>query len=144
MGDPDRLTEVFDELAANSLSWFDKPARTFTIHVSNVLSENIPSSIDTAKTYVLVQVTDNGPGIPLSDKEKVFEAFYSTSTQGTGLGLALVRRIVEGHGGAITECGNPSEGTEFEVYLPIPSKKKVAKTAVAKKKTPKKTKRSSG
>jgi signal transduction histidine kinase len=64
-------------------------------------------------------------GVPLENKAKIFDAFYSTYHHGTGLGLALVRRIVEGHGGTVRECGLPGEGADFEIYLPLAGQKRL-------------------
>jgi len=62
-------------------------------------------------------VTDTGPGIPESIQERVFEPFVTTKVRGVGLGLALTRRIVEDHGGAIG-YDTASGGTTFWIELP--------------------------
>ena len=71
---------------------------------------------------VEIFVRDNGPGIPPKDQEKVFELFerLDTSQPGTGLGLALVRRIVEGHGGEVWIESDGETGTAFHFTLPTP------------------------
>ena len=73
----------------------------------------------------VLQVEDNGPGIPESERELVFQPFYralGTEVDGSGLGLAIVREIVERHRGTVTiEATNPraaSPGTRFTVRLP--------------------------
>ncbi|MHC5012094.1 MAG: sensor histidine kinase [Planctomycetota bacterium] len=68
---------------------------------------------------VLIDVTDDGPGIPEEDRERIFETFVTTKGpgHGTGLGLAISRRIVDAHGGALTlECAEPGR-TTFRVSL---------------------------
>ena len=65
-----------------------------------------------------VTVTDNGPGIPPEDREKLFLPYYSTKRRGSGLGLAIVRRIVAEHGGAIDVADNIPSGTVFTIELP--------------------------
>jgi signal transduction histidine kinase len=73
---------------------------------------------------VLLEVTDHGPGIPLEERELVFEPFARTSARptggerSTGLGLAIVRRIVEGHGGRIELHSEVGAGSTFRVLLP--------------------------
>jgi len=59
----------------------------------------------------LITVTDNGPGIPLDQREKVFVPFYTTKRQGSGVGLTLVRQIASVHGGSVTITDPPGGGT---------------------------------
>jgi signal transduction histidine kinase len=65
-----------------------------------------------------ITVRDSGPGISPADRERVFEPFFSTKTKGTGLGMAIARRIVEAHGGTITVAVNDSPGAAIRVMLP--------------------------
>jgi signal transduction histidine kinase len=69
--------------------------------------------------HVLVEITDDGPGIPREIKSRIFEPFFTTKEvgEGTGLGLDIVRRIVTGHGGEIRVDSVPGE-TSFKVRLP--------------------------
>jgi signal transduction histidine kinase len=66
---------------------------------------------------VLLTVTDDGPGV--TDPELIFEPFYTTRAQGTGLGLAVVARIVRDHGGTVVVRNVPGRGACFEMTLPI-------------------------
>jgi signal transduction histidine kinase len=63
-------------------------------------------------------VLDNGPGLCVEAKRNVFEPFFTTKTKGTGLGMAIARRIVEAHGGNITAGDAASGGAEFVIKLP--------------------------
>jgi len=65
-----------------------------------------------------VSVSDTGEGIAVSDQSHVFEPFFSTKPEGTGLGLALVHRIVQDHGGEIDVHSSPALGTTFNLTLP--------------------------
>jgi len=65
----------------------------------------------------LLAVEDSGPGIPKDLRGKIFEPFVSFRSNGTGLGLALVREIVEAHGGTIV-CTQGTIGARFEMRLP--------------------------
>lgn len=67
---------------------------------------------------VLVEVQDDGPGIPADVREKIFEVFYSNRGGGTGLGLPIARQIVERHGGRIEVVGAAPRGTTFRIRLP--------------------------
>jgi PAS domain S-box-containing protein len=67
---------------------------------------------------VAVEVSDEGPGIPDADLPRIFEPFYTTKATGAGLGLAVVKRIVEDHGGQVSVSSSPS-GTTFRFRLPL-------------------------
>ena len=65
-----------------------------------------------------LQVQDRGPGIEPGEEERIFEPFYTKRVKGTGLGLAVARRIVEGHQGKLTAANRPDGGAVFTVRLP--------------------------
>ncbi len=73
---------------------------------------------------VAVRVSDNGPGIPASEKDKIFRKFVRGSAaktgeiKGTGIGLAMVKHIVDAHGGRILASGEPGRGSTFTILLP--------------------------
>jgi PAS domain S-box-containing protein len=67
----------------------------------------------------VVELEDTGAGIPDEVRERIFEPFFTTKASGTGLGLAVVRRIVEGHGGQVRVRSAPGEGTTFTLLFPL-------------------------
>ncbi|HEX5070817.1 MAG TPA: ATP-binding protein [Vicinamibacterales bacterium] len=73
---------------------------------------------DVRNSLVRLVISDNGPGVPESDRDKLFMPYYSTKGRGSGLGLAIVRRIVVEHGGGIEVSGAQPTGTTFTVELP--------------------------
>ncbi|MEE9263351.1 MAG: HAMP domain-containing sensor histidine kinase, partial [Vicinamibacteria bacterium] len=85
------------------------------------------------KREVLITIADKGPGILAEDLPHVFEPFYRGKTaqagraRGNGLGLALVRQIIEGHGGRITVKSAKGQGTTFSVRLPANSEPRIMK-----------------
>jgi two-component system, NtrC family, nitrogen regulation sensor histidine kinase GlnL len=66
-----------------------------------------------------ILISDNGPGIPEEDLPKIFVPFYTTKTNGTGLGLAVVQKIIVQHGGSIEARNRPEGGAEFILWLPF-------------------------
>lgn len=68
---------------------------------------------------VVLQVADNGPGIPGPEQAKIFDLFYSTRKGGTGLGLAIVKRIAQAHDADLGVSSAPGEGTTLSVALPL-------------------------
>jgi signal transduction histidine kinase len=72
-----------------------------------------------AEGGALLTVSDNGPGIPPERLQEIFQPFVSTKGTGMGLGLAICREIVEGHGGRIDVRSEPGEGTAFRIFLPL-------------------------
>jgi len=124
MIDPDRISECFNELVANASHWFDKEEKIIRVSVNKIPKRKLPDKIDTTKKYLKIQFEDNGVGVPLANKEKIFAPFYTTYPHGTGLGLSLVKWIIEGHGGIIYENGKPGAGARFEILLPVAKKRK--------------------
>ena len=67
----------------------------------------------------LLEIEDTGAGIPEEVRHRIFEPFFTTKASGTGLGLAVVKRIVEGHGGEIAVRSRPGAGTTFSLRFPL-------------------------
>jgi two-component system, NtrC family, nitrogen regulation sensor histidine kinase NtrY len=105
--DPEQIRRVMINLIDNALEAMDHRG---TIEIS--------TQHDPANNLVRVVVADNGPGIPLAERDKLFLPYYSTKKRGSGLGLAIVRRIVAEHGGSIDVTDNAPRGTRFAVELP--------------------------
>jgi PAS domain S-box-containing protein len=107
--DPFRIKQVFQNILDNSISASSESV-CITIRAEEVELEGRPA--------VCIRVRDDGPGLDSEQRERLFDAFFTTKTRGTGLGMAIVKRIVEAHGGRISlgEAGNP--GTELLVTLP--------------------------
>lgn len=79
----------------------------------------VEGTFDRSHGVARVSVHDNGPGVPSDARERVFRPFFTTKKNGTGLGLALVQKIVVTHNGRITVTDSPSGGACFQVTLPI-------------------------
>ena len=75
---------------------------------------------DVEGDLLVIQVEDEGPGVPFELRDRVFESFFTTKATGTGLGLTVCRRIVDDHGGSISlENGSSGRGTSVRVTLPL-------------------------
>jgi signal transduction histidine kinase len=71
-----------------------------------------------AADEVLITVEDSGPGIPESDRDRIFEPWLTTKRHGSGLGLAVVRTILDAHGGSVAVDASPLGGARFQMRLP--------------------------
>ncbi len=72
---------------------------------------------------VEIVISDSGMGMPSHELDKIFEPFYTTKSEGTGLGLAVVQRIIDDHGGAIDAKSKEGQGTTFYIKLPVGNEK---------------------
>ncbi len=68
---------------------------------------------------LVIEVTDNGPGIDIDKKEEIFFPFFTTKRDGTGLGLPIAKKIVEAHRGFLEVLGNREKGVTFRMIIPI-------------------------
>jgi two-component system, NtrC family, nitrogen regulation sensor histidine kinase NtrY len=105
--DPEQIRRVVINLIDNAIEAMDSRGTVI-----------ISTSADTSNSVVRLTVADDGPGIPVGEREKLFLPYYSTKKRGSGLGLAIVRRIVAEHGGSIEVADNEPRGTKFVVEIP--------------------------
>ena len=69
-------------------------------------------------SQLLLSVSDTGPGLPAGNVDQIFSAFFTTKPQGSGMGLAISRSIVESHGGRLWATANDGRGATFHFTLP--------------------------
>ncbi len=110
LGDPSQLRQAFINLLRN--------AKEALGDLRGARPPALALRLAVAGAQARVTITDNGPGIPEAERERIFEAFYTRKAQGTGLGLAIVQEIVGDHEGTIRVARSGPEGTVFEVVLP--------------------------
>jgi signal transduction histidine kinase len=104
--DPDQLGQAVENLVRNA---------------HQAIGENGTIEIYTGRhdDHLEVRVSDDGPGIPPEAQEKLFDIFYTTKEGGSGLGLTIVKQIVEAHGGAVSFDTIEKRGTTFTIALPL-------------------------
>jgi PAS domain S-box-containing protein len=73
----------------------------------------------TDEGHILISVSDSGIGLPAHEAERIYEAFFTTKPQGTGMGLSISRRIIESRGGRLWASNNTGRGTTFQFSLPV-------------------------
>jgi signal transduction histidine kinase len=120
-GDPHQLCQVFTNLVANAFEALDGKGH-ITLTAMTYTPEEDPAfpTPQPPAPLVVVDVADDGPGVPPDLTDKIFDPFFTTKPQGSGLGLAIVSKIVDAHDGRI-DVSSSSAGTRFRVTLPLSS-----------------------
>jgi two-component system phosphate regulon sensor histidine kinase PhoR len=112
MADRQALAEALLDLLNNAYKYTNGEEKRIEVRASR------------AGPTVLLEVADNGPGIPAREQKRIFDKFYRGSEpllrtiEGTGLGLAMVKHIVSGHGGKVTVASDLGKGATFTIALP--------------------------
>jgi two-component system, NtrC family, sensor histidine kinase PilS len=114
MADPDLLHRAVFNLVLNAVQHAGG-AGTVTVSLDRPVSN--PPGVQVPDA-VRIEVTDTGPGVREEDIPRMFDPFFTRRDGGTGLGLAMVHRAVEAHGGAILVDSAPEGGARFTIYLP--------------------------
>lgn len=115
-GDEDLLHRAVFNLLLNAVQHSGGTGEV-RIAVGRAPETDLPASVR-LEGPARIMVADSGPGIREEDIPHLFDPFFTTREKGNGLGLAMVHRAVEAHGGAILVDGNPGSGACFTVYLP--------------------------
>ncbi len=111
--DPDQMRRVFVNLVDNSLAACQADVKNPGIRIQ------FSTKYEPTTKVLRIYVSDNGPGIPASDLQKVFDPYFSTKESGTGLGLAIVKKIIEDHNGLIRAFANEPRGTKMLIEIPV-------------------------
>jgi PAS domain S-box-containing protein len=122
-GIPFQLTQLFSNLVSNSIKYGKGECCNVRITAKKVAGHEVGiSDIDRRKSYHYVMVSDDGIGFDPNQAEKIFEIFQRLHNRqeysGTGIGLAICKKIVQNHNGVITASSKEKEGSTFHIYLP--------------------------
>jgi signal transduction histidine kinase len=105
-----QLQQVFMNLMLNGIE---------AIHQMNAAGELTITSRRNPDNQLLISVSDTGVGLPPQRLDQIFDAFFTTKSQGTGMGLSISRSIIESHGGRLWASANSPQGAIFQFTLPI-------------------------
>jgi C4-dicarboxylate-specific signal transduction histidine kinase len=109
LGDRVQLEQVILNLAVNASEAMTESMRPRELEIRTEMQ---------GPTHIKVTVQDSGPGLPVSDPEQMFAAFFTTKPGGLGMGLSISRTIIEAHGGSIWAV-NTTRGAAFQFRLPV-------------------------
>jgi len=109
-----KINQVFMNIINNAV-------HALADHLETIKDPRIMIRTEAFSDHVVVEIEDNGPGMPLSVKQKIFEPFFTTKPvgKGTGLGLSIVYSIIENHKGSLVVISEEGQGTTFKISLPI-------------------------
>jgi signal transduction histidine kinase len=110
MADRVQLQQVFMNLMLNGIEAMKEIETGRELTISSEHSES--------DGHVLVTVSDKGPGLPPERADQIFDAFFTTKPEGTGMGLAISRSIIESHDGSMWVSGDAPRGASFHFTLP--------------------------
>src|SRR5436190_1028807 len=103
--DGDRVLQIISNLLSNAFRWTPDGGK-------------VDLELGASNGSVSVAVDDNGPGVPLAERERIFRPFWTRDDSGTGLGLAIAHELAAALGGRIELQSEPGEGSRFELLLP--------------------------
>jgi two-component system nitrogen regulation sensor histidine kinase GlnL len=115
-GDESKLLQVFLNIIKNALESMKKGGK---LEVSTYPSKESVREGGRIKRWALISIRDTGRGIREKDLQNIFIPFYTKKKHGTGIGLALSRKIIKDHGGLITVKSQVGKGTSFFIYIPF-------------------------
>ena len=111
IADAEQLKRVVNNIVGNSMKYMDKANGRISIHIRDV------------GDFIQVDISDNGKGIAMKDLQYIFDRFYradasrNSSKRGSGIGLSIVKKIIEDHGGKIWATSKEGEGTTMHLVL---------------------------
>lgn len=117
--DARKLRRAISEIVENSLSFFDKGVLSVRTGSADAALKAKVGAVR-QREYYFIEIEDQGPGVEEELKTQIFQPFYSSRVKGMGLGLSIVKGIIEAHGGVVSEVGEPGKGATFVFLVPVP------------------------
>ena len=121
LGDPNQMKQMLVNIFTNAFEAMEDTGGSLTVETKNIMREFdwecSFKNVHPGGSYIAVDISNTGPGIPEEISNQIFEPFYTTKSLGRGLGLAAVAGIVQNHGGCVS-FDSSSEGTTFHILLP--------------------------
>lgn len=121
LGDSDHLHEAFQNIIRNGAEAITQTGTGDLVCVTTRFAlghQTFHAAPEASSRFIIITITDNGPGIDIEDQTRIFEIFQTTKTSGSGLGLTVANQVINAHDGHIAlECKD--EKTAFKIYLPI-------------------------
>ncbi len=119
--DAKKLRRAVSELIENSISWMEEGR--LRVETSLVPRGEYPQTRSSkTKLFARIEIEDTGPGVKEEQKNTIFQPFYTGRVKGMGLGLSIVKGIVDAHGGEVFEAGEVGRGANFVILLPAPDR----------------------
>ncbi len=122
-GDHNQLSRLFTNLLTNAFEALNGKGTISITAAAGQPEEDHSGPEPHIVPTIVIEVADNGPGVPPDITDRIFNPFFTTKPQGSGLGLAIVRKIVDAHDGRIDVTSTPEHGTCFRVTLPMSTRK---------------------
>ncbi|MGA2027745.1 MAG: HAMP domain-containing sensor histidine kinase, partial [Syntrophobacteraceae bacterium] len=111
MGDPEQIRQVLANVIKNAIE---------SAGPDGNVEIRLKAAVEDGGKGILIEVSDNGPGISHQDMKRVFQPFFTTKDKGTGLGLSIVKKIIEAHGFGISISSEERAGTVVSLHLKGP------------------------
>lgn len=116
--DKGQISQVIQNIIINAAQAMGMEGGRVEVKCGNIKGSEISGIRLTGNAYLVIYITDNGPGIKPTDLDRIFDPYFTTKKMGSGLGLAVTHSIINKHEGHISVTSTPGEGTTFTIYLP--------------------------
>ena len=117
--DATQIRQVLLNLLLNALDAVDNGGKVWVEAIAEGDAQVFLDTDGRKQTCVYLRVSDNGPGLPRDERDRIYEPFFSTKDTGLGLGLAISQRIIDAHGGQLVASDRRGGGAVFEIQLPL-------------------------